>query len=283
MNSPTRRRLLRAVAGGVGVAGVAGCVEAERSDEPADQSATNDSQEPAADERTDGAGESPPTASVETVAADCGVPTPDALGVEVGQGSVTVGGQLGAPTPAHEAAVADLSLADGVLSVGVEAAPSGEADRSDCNGVLTYEAVVQTGDQNIREVLVEHGHASAVGRFWTRPGNSDPAVQSTRLVATEANCGSPSDARVETTVADDEIRVTGAQPAPNPCHEATPGRATVTDGTLLVPIGARSTLDPGQSCVQCRGLVTYELVVEMTDADALSGVQVYHARPNGLL
>lgn len=100
-----------------------------------------------------------------------------------------------------------------------------------------------------------------------------PPGSSIRTLATD--CGGPDDEWVEVARGGNQLIIDGLTPAPNPCHEATVPELDLVDGTIDVTLGVASTLDDDVGCVQCLGVVRYELRVDV-DPETVEAVTVRH-------
>jgi len=107
-------------------------------------------------------------ASIETVEAECSTGEDGEVEAAFEGASVIVEGSLPAPTPCHEAALADVEIEGDELSLRVDVRSTGEVC-VECVGAIEYEAVVELDDAiTIESVRIDHvtrrGDESVVAR-----------------------------------------------------------------------------------------------------------------------
>jgi hypothetical protein len=107
-------------------------------------------------------------ASIETVEAECSTDEDGEVEAAFEGASVVVEGSLPAPTPCHEAALADVEIEGDELSLRVDVRSTGEVC-VECVGAIEYEAVVELDDAiTIESVRIDHvtrgGDESVVAR-----------------------------------------------------------------------------------------------------------------------
>lgn len=111
-----------------------------------------------------------------------------------------------------------------------------------------------------------------------RSGTPTPAasleVGGSTLETTAARCGGPGGASTDWTVVGDTVAIAGRFPVSNPCHGATIEEVAVSDGVISVRIGATSTTDHAEECVQCVGEVRYEVEIEVNHGEAVEDVTI---------
>jgi hypothetical protein len=106
--------------------------------------------------------------SIETVDSGCGTGEDGEVEVAFEGASVVVEGSLPAPTPCHEAVLADVEVEGDELSLRVDVRSTGEVC-VECVGAIEYEAVVELDDAiTIESVRIDHvtrgGDESVVAR-----------------------------------------------------------------------------------------------------------------------
>ncbi|MCU4926817.1 hypothetical protein OB905_12640 [Halobacteria archaeon AArc-dxtr1] len=93
----------------------------------------------------------------------------------------------------------------------------------------------------------------------------------------DADCGGPTDHRVAAEHDGESVVVTGALTASNPCHEAIVTGSEYDDGNLRLQIDVKSTLEDGEVCVECVGIISYEATAKLADGAEPDTVVVDHA------
>lgn len=92
--------------------------------------------------------------SIETVDASCG--TESSASVSFADGEVSVTGEIEASDPCHEAVFGDVSLADGGLTVNVQASETDADSCQQCLAVVEYSAGFSFEDAGPERVTVTH-------------------------------------------------------------------------------------------------------------------------------
>jgi hypothetical protein len=227
---------------------------------------------------------------IETTESSCASGEGDSATVGVDAGAVVVDGALTAPTPCHEAVIDSAELVENVLSVVVDVADtSGDEACPECVGAIAYEATADFSPDlsdlsELTDITVEHvgGTTYTLDDGELVPGSDESGGSETPLAAVvsrsietvEATCGGADEHEV--TREDGTVTVDGTIPTSNPCHEAVLGSASVTDGTLSVEVGVRSTLAESEVCPSCLGEVTYRAEITLESGASVETVDVRH-------
>jgi len=304
MTELTRRTVLLSTTA-LGAAGLAGCVG--DSDDNAgnggadtgDDNAGNGGADTGDDNGTensasDGSSGNDPGDSIvtlETVDTDCAQGDHDTASIDRGEDVVTVLGTTPAPNPCQEAVLAEWTIGEESFTLVIDVADATESDAcQDCVGKVEYEARIDVDDPSmISEGTVRHveggSHSVAVGSESDEAGGRDEggaaSVSDASIETVDASCGGGTEHErlVAVSRTAGGVTIDGVLQTSNPCHRAVLTGVAVTDGRLTVDVAAESTLGEGEVCVQCVGAVQYTVDVELSNADALTGVTVSH--PDG--
>lgn len=90
----------------------------------------------------------------------------------------------------------------------------------------------------------------------------------------ESNCLEDETEENDVEIEGESVAVTGVLTAPNPCYVAVPD-VEVDGTTLTVDVDVESD-DGDQECIQCVGVLTYEVQIELT-SDGVEQVDVNHS------
>lgn len=308
-----RRTVLASSA--IALTGLAGCVT-EDTDDGNGTGGPGDGDDDNGDNAGNGTGNSDPSddpaiesASIETTGTDCGGPDDDNVtAFSPDEDPVRVEGVLPAPNPCHEATLEAASVEESTLALTIDVEQDLPDDEEcvQCHGAVEYAVSVSlVEDVEIDELHVDHatggsfgiaqdsaterdhgGEEDADGEPEEGDDHDDDSgveesnheIVGESIETIDANCvdsGSPSyGASVE--VEGDEVVIEGAISASTPCHRAVLAGTAVGDDDLRVAIDIESTTDEDEACITCTGVVQYEAIIEVTDAEQLSSVHVDH-------
>jgi len=260
--SLTRRRLLRA-AGGAGLVGLAGCF--------GDDAGPSESADAA--ETSAGVGDLP-QGTVRTLDRGCADRRRTGIEATWAEEVARVEGRIAAPTPQHDATVESVERRSDAVRLVVGVRDRYQTGR-DCDGLVGYEATVKTTADGPDRIAVEHA-TDGTALLARSAGGPTPTVGATDFDTRETSCGSPTESRTDISFEETSVLVSGVQAVPDPCYEAVSGSARAEGDRLVVSVEAASALRPQESCLQCRGLVSYQGRIDVDGPDGLSGVLVRH-------
>jgi hypothetical protein len=283
MEELTRRRVLL-TGGAVAVGGLAGCVsggdddgDAENGDDAGggngDENGTENGSGTGDDSGTGNSDDSQ-TVTIETTNTDCAGEDSDTVDVDFGDDAITVSGVTPAPTPCHDAILAESSLGEDAFSLTVDVEER-DGVCTDCTGQVAYEAQIEgDGVGTVSEGTVRHVQGGTHGiTAESSIASTEPlAVGSSDISKLNAGCR-PDDSKPVTTVTKDgdTLEITGTIHTSNPCHEPVLSGMGVDGRSLSVGVDTESK---DGICQQCLGAVRFRASVELSDIAKLEGVTV---------
>lgn len=265
-----------------GTAGLAGCLDSFVEGNTGSSSDENDS---SSDD--DGSGDDDEQSAaefdildvdVETVEANCLTDEEAGYDIEIAGDVVDISGIVEAPNPCHEVAVD--ATADGTTLV-VDIWPQADDDDVDCIqcvGSLSYETQIELSSDAVQEVDITHREESdAPTDDSIASSGAESRVNLDSVETLDTSCAD-TETTVDASVEEGLLSITGTTQAPNPCHAAEVSDITAAGDELQVTVDVESTLDEGGVCQECLGEVTYEIDLDLADAQ-FDSVTVEH--PNG--
>lgn len=299
MEELTRRRVL--VSGGaVAIGGLAGCVSGGDDDGGTgggNGNATGNGDETGGDNGTENGddngtengddngtknggdngtqnGDDSHAVTIETTNTDCAGENSETVDVTFGDEAITVSGVTPAPTPCHDAVVADSSLSEDAFSLTVDVEQR-DGVCTDCTGQVAYEAQVEgDGVGNVSEGSVRHVRGGTHGiAMESSSASADPlTVGTTEISIQDAGCRSSNSKPMATVRKDgDTLELTGTIHTNNPCYRPVLSDVRVDGGSLSVSIDTEST---DEICQQCLGAIRYRASIGLSDISKLGGVTV---------
>ncbi|GAB3682772.1 hypothetical protein GCM10028857_09230 [Salinarchaeum chitinilyticum] len=166
-----RRALLSGLATGTAV--LAGCLARGTGGGDGNGSSADD-QPPGS---SDGNSEAPPSvdaSTIETTGADCGTADVGTATAKRAEGTVTVEGTIGAPTPCHEAVIVGTEIRNRQLVLRVDVESVGSVCEQ-CLGAVDYTATVYVSNvDQLHGTTVEHVGSDEHVTNWAETGDGAP-------------------------------------------------------------------------------------------------------------
>jgi len=127
-----------------------------------------------------------------------------------------------------------------------------------------------TGDGNGTNTEDGNGNGDDNGE----PTSDDIVNVSTETIGSE--CGSSDDETADASPDGNKIVITGTTPAPDPCHGAVLDKIELTEEELSVVVGVEDTTAENEGCMECVGIVDYDITVELADDTSINTVSIDH-------